>query len=72
MRVVHITAFLLVIIGAINWGLVGLFRLNLVEVLLAFIPGFATFFNILIGVSGVYIGVTHVRKCKECFSREKK
>lgn len=72
MRVVHIVAFLLVIIGAINWGLIGLFRLNLVEGLVDFIPGLLTFTYILIGISAIYIGVTHVRQCRECLQRVKK
>ena len=31
MRIVNIIAYILVIIGAINWGLFGLFNLNLVS-----------------------------------------
>ena len=33
MKLLHIVAFLLVVIGAINWGLVGLANYNLVEML---------------------------------------
>ncbi len=71
MRGIHIVAFLLVLIGAINWGLVGLFNLNLAESLLAFIPGFVTFFYILVGISGIYIGATHVGECKVCLNGKK-
>ena len=31
MRIVNIIAYILVIVGAINWGLFGLFNLNLVS-----------------------------------------
>ena len=31
MKTVNITALILIIVGAINWGLVGLFEFNLVE-----------------------------------------
>lgn len=31
MRIVNIIAYILVIVGAINWGLFGLFELNLVS-----------------------------------------
>lgn len=72
MRAVHVIAFLLVVIGAINWGLVGLFRLNLVEALTPSTPGLLAFIYILVGISGVYIGVTHVRECRECLLRIKK
>lgn len=72
MRGIHVATFLLVIIGAINLGLGGLFRLNLIENLLSNIPGAVMFAYILIGISGVYIGITHVRDCKICFERVKK
>lgn len=35
MRIVNIIAYILVIVGAINWGLFGLFNLNLVSVVFA-------------------------------------
>ena len=35
MRIVNIIAYILVIVGAINWGLFGLFNLNLVSTVFA-------------------------------------
>lgn len=47
-------AWLLVIVGAINWGLVGLSNLNLVTLL--FGAGmFTQIIYILVGVSGLYM-----------------
>lgn len=66
MRAIHVLAFLLVLIGGLNWGLVGLFRLNVIELIAPPIPGFLNFVYILVGVSAVYIGVTHVKGCREC------
>lgn len=72
MKGIHIAAFLLLLVGAVNWGLWGLFRLNLVENLLSPIPGAVMFIYILVGISGVYIGITHVKDCKICFERGNK
>jgi uncharacterized membrane protein YuzA (DUF378 family) len=33
MRILRITAFILTVIGAINWGMVGLFQIDLVATL---------------------------------------
>lgn len=44
---------LLTIIGAINWGLIGLFDFNLVETLFSTLPQVQKAVYILIGLSGV-------------------
>jgi uncharacterized membrane protein YuzA (DUF378 family) len=46
-------AWVLVVVGALNWGLVGAFNYNLVEALLGF--GMLTqWVYILVGVGGLY------------------
>ena len=65
MKALHMVAFALVIVGAVNWGLVGLFNFNLVTVLLGGV-GLETIAYILVGVAGVYIGATHMNDCKIC------
>ncbi len=47
-------AFILVIIGGINWGLVGLFDFNLVSAILGELSTATTVVYVLIGLSGVY------------------
>ncbi len=49
-------AGLLTIIGAINWGLVGLFDFNLVSALFGTLPLVQKAVYILIGLSGVVYG----------------
>ncbi|WP_017416107.1 DUF378 domain-containing protein [Clostridium tunisiense] len=46
-------SFLLVIIGAINWGLIGLFNFNLVHFLFNFMPLLTRMVYILVGLAGV-------------------
>lgn len=47
-------ALILVIIGAVNWGLVGAFKLDLVAAILGSIPLLATIVYILVGLAGLY------------------
>lgn len=62
-------AFLLVVVGAINWGLVGLFGFNLVTTIFGFMPILEKIVYILIGVSGVYMAY-NVFTCGSCSSGE--
>lgn len=54
MKAINLIAILLVIIGAVNWGLVGLFSLDLVALILGSIPMLAKIVYILVGLAGVY------------------
>lgn len=55
MNAVDWIASILVIIGAINWGLVGLFDLDLVANLLGSVSWLATTVYILVGLSGLWM-----------------
>ncbi len=58
-------AFILLVIGGLNWLLVGLFNWNLVTVVL----GTGTIANIvyiLVGLSAIYEVATHKAMCKMC------
>ena len=45
---------ILLIVGGVNWGLVGLFDIDLVQVLFGGIPVLADIVYILVGLSGLY------------------
>lgn len=47
-------AYVLATLGALNWGLVGAFRLNLVDTVLGTSPGLVQLVYILMGLSGLY------------------
>lgn len=68
MKMLHMAAFALTVIGGINWGLVGLLNYNLVESLLGGF-GLTNIVYILVGVSAVYIGATHKSDCKVCSAK---
>lgn len=69
---IHIVTFSLAMIGAINWGLVGLFGFNLVEMLLGSWPALVKLVYIAVGVSAVYVFATHQQDCKICGAMMKK
>ena len=60
MKTIKLIALLLTIIGAINWGLVGLLHFDLVAALLGETSLFTRIVYILVGVSGlVSLSVIH-------------
>jgi uncharacterized membrane protein YuzA (DUF378 family) len=58
---IDMIALVLVIIGAINWGLVGLFNYNLVGSIFGHLSGFTRFIYTLVGLSGIYLAFASAR-----------
>ena len=54
MRIIDKIALVLVIIGAIVWGLIGLFNFNLVEMLFGNMTIISRIIYTLVGVSGLW------------------
>ena len=67
----HIITFLLVVVAALNWGLVGLFDFNLVTALFGGLPAFERLVYILVGLSAVYTIATHASSCTICGKKKK-
>lgn len=65
MKVLHMIAFVLVIAGGLNWGLAA-FNYNLVKMIVGSWPVVEQVVYVLIGLSAVYLGVTHKGDCKAC------
>ena len=66
MKWLHMIGFILVIVGGLNWGLVGLFNFNLVTMLLGSMPTIEKLVYILVGLSAVYLAATHMNDCRVC------
>jgi uncharacterized protein len=71
MKAMHMVAFLLAMVGALNWGLVGIggfmgSNLNVVNLILGSMPQVEWIVYVLVGVSAVYIALTHKRDCRTC------
>lgn len=54
MRVVNAIVLTLVIVGGINWGLIGLFDYNLVEALFGSATWFTRIVYTIVGLSAIY------------------
>lgn len=72
MKGLHMVAFALVIIGAINWGMIGLFKLNLVYVLFSSVPAVERGVYFLVGLAGLYLALMHKDYCAICAEAMKK
>ena len=57
-------AFVLLIVGGLNWGLVGLFDFDLVAVLFGSIPVVAQIVYVLVGLGAVWMLVYKLTKKK--------
>jgi len=55
MKYIDLAAAVLVLVGAINWGLVGLFQFNIVSTLFGDPATLGRLLYILVGVSGVFV-----------------
>lgn len=71
MKSMHMAAWVLVMVGALNWGLVGIgalvgSNLNVVDLLLGNWPMVEAIVFVLVGAAAVYEIVKHKGMCKEC------
>jgi len=69
-KLVHVVSFALVIIGGLNWGLVGLIGVNVVEMILSSWPALVRIVYVLVGISAVYLALTHMNDCKICSEKK--
>ncbi len=54
MKTLKWTAMLLMVIGSINWGLVGIFNFNVIDAIFGVGSVIATIIYILVGLSGLW------------------
>jgi uncharacterized membrane protein YuzA (DUF378 family) len=72
MKALHMIAFILMAIGGINWGLIGLGWLagsqdwNVVHMILGSSMELEAVVYVLVGVSAVWLLVTHKKACRDC------
>jgi uncharacterized membrane protein YuzA (DUF378 family) len=68
MKVVHIIAFVLLVIGGLNWLLYA-FGWNLVSAIFGAGSGISDTVYILIGLSAIWEAIMHGKQCKMCSSK---
>ncbi len=54
MKIIDKIALVLIIVGAINWGLIGIFNFNLVETIFGGFSVLSRIIYILVGISGLW------------------
>ena len=55
MKALNVTSLVLVIIGGLNWGLVGVFSYNLVDNIFGMDSALARVVYVLVGLAAVYL-----------------
>ena len=55
MKIANIIAYVLVILGAVNWGLIGLFKFDLVRFLFGDMSLLSRIVYIVVGLCGLYL-----------------
>ncbi len=65
MKSLHKVAYILLVVGGLNWGLEAL-GFNLVNMLVGSWPMVERLVYLLVGVSAVYEVVTHKSNCRDC------
>ena len=66
MKILHMVAFILLVVGGLNWGLSAL-GYNVVEMIFGGM-GLTNIIYMLVGLSAIYILVMHRKDCKVCAS----
>ena len=64
-KTVHQVAFILLVVGGLNWLFVA-FNYNIVNVILGGFPAVENLIYILIGLAAVYELVAHKKNCTHC------
>lgn len=77
MKYLHMVTFVLVVVGALNWGLVGLgwwaggADWNLVHAIFGSWSSIEGLIYVLVGLSAIWFIVKHPKECKVCMSMGK-
>jgi uncharacterized membrane protein YuzA (DUF378 family) len=71
MKIMHMVTWILVIVGGLNWLLVGLGGFmgsdwNVVHLIFGSVPMLEWLVYVLVGLSAVYELVMHKKNCKAC------
>lgn len=65
MKILHIIAFILLVIGGLNWGLT-VFDYNVVDMVLGAGSTAGKAVYLLVALSAIYVAATHKGDCKMC------
>lgn len=66
MKAVHMIAFLLVVVGGLNWLLVGIWGWDIGQLFGGMDATFSRVVYVLVGLSALVLLFTHKKDCKPC------
>ncbi len=66
MKTIHVIAFILLVIGGLNWLLVGLFGWDISRWLGGMSAALPKIIYILVGLSAIWEACTHGKNCRAC------
>ncbi len=69
MKTIHLITFLLLIIGGLNWLLVGVIGWDIGSIFGGQAAVISRIIYILVGLSAIYEVVTHKNCCKDCSAK---
>lgn len=66
MKYVHIIAFVLVIVGGLNWAVFAISGWDIGQLFGGMDAMISKIIYILVGVSALYLAITHRKACADC------
>lgn len=66
MKSLHMVTFTLLVIGGLNWLLLGVFNWEIGEIFGGMSATISKVIYILVGLSAIYEFATHGKRCEEC------
>jgi len=69
MKKLYLITLILAIVGAINWGLVGLFNINLITIIFGEMSNISRIIYVIIGLSAIYLLFNIKCLIKSCCTR---
>ena len=72
MKGLHMVTFLLLVIGGLNWLLIGVFGFDLVATIFGEMSAISRIVYTLVGLAAIYELATHKKSCKLCQSTGEK
>lgn len=68
MKALHMIAFILVIVGALNWGVYALTGWEVGQLFGGMDADISTIIYVLVGLSAIWLVFTHRKDCRVCAS----
>ncbi|MEK7530651.1 MAG: DUF378 domain-containing protein [Patescibacteria group bacterium] len=66
MKYIHMVAFVLLVIGGLNWGILALTGWEVGQLFGGMDAMVSKIIYVLVGLSALYLAATHAKDCKAC------